>query len=647
MTEIDIFLALLDLPDTAARSAFLAKACAGDAVLRAQVESLLRSHENAGSFLGKPALPSVQLDDGETLELLARSVSDTAADGNDLSFLAESPRPDSLGRLGHYEVLEVLGRGGFGIVVRAFDERLQRPVPIKLLAPQLAATSPPRKRFLREARSSARVRHENVVQVYAVEEQPLPYLVMEFVPGETLQQRLDRIGPLEVPEVVRLGRQIAAGLAAAHDTGLIHRDVKPANILIEAGPHPHVKITDFGLARAADDASLSQSGFIAGTPMYMAPEQVSAETLDHRADLFSLGSVLYAMCTGRPPFRAPTTLAVLKRVAEDTPRPIREIIPEAPPWLCDLISRLQAKKPEDRFASAREVADLLTQHLAQLQQLGSVQAPQAAAPAPSPFPLPRGGRGKREGAAVENMPPSPEIPAAAPPLRPRVRTGRWAAAAAVLLLLGGLCFTEATGVTDFRGTVIRLFSPEGTLVVEVDDPAVSVKIDEPDIVIRGAGVKEIRLKPGRYTVEASKDGKLVRRELVTVTKNGKQVVRVSQEARPFALKKPSGKKRDARAAKAAAASAWKRSVAAMPADEQVKSVGARLKQLNPGFDGKVQATIDNRVVTGLTFKTDHVSDISPVHALTKSPCAITQHLYACCQDRENTGFFHVQLNRAR
>src|SRR5213079_2143721 len=137
-----------------------------------------------------------------------------------LSFLQPSTRPDSLGQLGHYEVLEVLGQGGFCIVFRAFDEQLQRVVTIKVLSAQLAATSPARKRFLREARSSARVRHENVVQIYAVEEQPLPYLVMEFIPGETLQQRLDRIGPLETPEVLRLGRQIAEGLAAAHATGL-------------------------------------------------------------------------------------------------------------------------------------------------------------------------------------------------------------------------------------------------------------------------------------------------------------------------------------------------------------------------------------------------------------------------------------------
>src|SRR5262249_22970989 len=158
----------------------------------------------------------------------------------------------------------------------------------------------------------------------------------------------------------------------AHGMGLIHRDIKPANILIEAGPHPGVKITDFGLARAADDASMTQSGTVAGTPMYMAPEQAHGDPLDHRADLFSLGSVLYTICSGRPPFRASGTLAVLKRVAEDTARPIREIIPETPQWLCDIISKLQAKKPEDRFQSAREVADLLGRCLEEVQHPGNV-----------------------------------------------------------------------------------------------------------------------------------------------------------------------------------------------------------------------------------------------------------------------------------
>ncbi len=380
MTERDIFLAVLDLPDPAARAAYLDAACGGDAARRARVEGLLRSHEAAGSFLAAPAVAQPEPDRGATRTLGPDPAADPTptggappADDEALTFLAPPGRTDSLGRLGHYEVLEVLGRGGFGIVFRAFDEVLQRVVAVKVLAPAMAATSPARKRFLREARSSAQVRHENVVQVYAVEEQPLPYLVMEFIPGETLQQRLDRTGPLDVPEVLRIGRQVAEGLAAAHAQGLIHRDIKPANVLIEGGPQGRVKLTDFGLARAADDASISQSGIVAGTPMYMAPEQARGETLDHRADLFSLGSVLYTMLTGHPPFRAGGTLAVLKRVCEDDPRPIREVIPEVPDWLCRIVEKLHAKDPAGRFQSARDVADVLADCEAQWSAHGAVK----------------------------------------------------------------------------------------------------------------------------------------------------------------------------------------------------------------------------------------------------------------------------------
>ena len=220
---------------------------------------------------------------------------------------------------------------------------------------------------MREARASAQVRHENVVQVYAVEEKPLPYLAMEFIPGETLQQRLDRVGPLEVPEILRIGQQIARGLAAAHAMDLIHRDIKPANVLIETSPQDHIKITDFGLARTANDASLSCSGAVVGTPMYMSPEQARGESFDHRADLFSLGSVLYVMATGRPPFRASNTPAVLRRVVEDQPRPIREVIPEMPEWLCGIVAKLHDKDPAARFQTAREVADLLADCEAKLK----------------------------------------------------------------------------------------------------------------------------------------------------------------------------------------------------------------------------------------------------------------------------------------
>src|SRR5579872_4890132 len=166
---------------------------------------------------------------------------------------------------------------------------------------------------------------------------------MEFIQGKTLADKLAAQGMLSLKEILRIGMQIAEGLAAAHRQGLVHRDIKPANILLENGVE-RVKITDFGLARAVDDASVTQSGTVAGTPMYMSPEQAEGLPVDHRSDLFSLGSVLYAMCTGHPPFRASGTMAVLKRVIDASPRPIREINNEIPDWLCDIVSKLHAKK---------------------------------------------------------------------------------------------------------------------------------------------------------------------------------------------------------------------------------------------------------------------------------------------------------------
>src|SRR5205823_5079493 len=264
-----------------------------------------------------------------------------------------------LGRLGPYQVHEVLGRGGMGIVLKAFDPALNRLVAVKVLAPHLAANAAARLRFAREGRAAAAIRHEHVVAVHAVDEAGgLPYLVMEYVPGVSLQERLDRTGPLEVEEVLRIGAQAAAGLAAAHAQGLVHRDVKPANILLENGVE-RVKLTDFGLARGIDDAGVTQSGVITGTPAYMAPEQARGGPPDARADLFSLGGVLYALCTGRPPFRGDHALELLRKVCDDTPTPIRALNPDVPAWLEAIVSKLMAKDPAERFGSAAEVADLL------------------------------------------------------------------------------------------------------------------------------------------------------------------------------------------------------------------------------------------------------------------------------------------------
>jgi len=304
-----------------------------------------------------------------------------------LGFLKPCDHASALGTLGPYTVTEVVGSGGMGIVFKALDPALNRYVAVKALAPHLATSGAARRRFAREAQAAAAVVHEHVVAIHAVQEvDGLPYLVMPYIDGRSLQERLNRNGPLEIKEILRIGMQAAAGLAAAHTQGLVHRDVKPANILLENGVE-RVKLTDFGLARTIDDASLTQSGVLAGTPQYMAPEQARGEAVDHRSDLFSLGSVLYAMCTGHSPFRAETMVAVLRRLCDETPRPIREVNPDIPDWFAEIVERLHEKQPTDRFQTAEEVADLLGRHLAHLQQ-------PALAPRPArlvrPFKVNRG-----------------------------------------------------------------------------------------------------------------------------------------------------------------------------------------------------------------------------------------------------------------
>jgi WD40 repeat protein len=402
----------------------------------------------------------------------------------------EAPdEPDWAGGLGHYKVLGVLGRGGMGVVLKGFDRALHRVVAIKVMAPQLASSAGARKRFVREARAAAAVRNEHVVNIHAVEDvNRLPYLVMEYVAGKSLQQRIDRDGPLALEETLRIGAQVARGLAAAHAEGLIHRDIKPANILLENGVE-RVKITDFGLARAADEGGASQNGVVAGTPQYMAPEQARGEPLDHRADLFSLGSVLYAMCTGRAPFPAGPTLAVLRDVCEGTPPPIEEVNPAAPAWLTEIVARLHAKDPARRFASAAEVADLLAERLARLRR-------------PAARPAPR-------------------------------RRRLLFAAAALLVIVGGLGVSEAVGVTRLSSAVVRVLTPDGTLIVESDDSQVRVTVEgDGGLLITGAGPQEVRLRPGSYRFRASKDGKTVREELLTISRGGRQVVKVSGEGGP-------------------------------------------------------------------------------------------------------------------
>ena len=352
-----IFIEAIESPDGAERAALLDERCAGDGSLRGRVDALLAAHD----------LPDPLLD---------RSAADTLGGGprdagraeqSAVSLLEPPIAFGSLGRLDHYAFLEVVGHGSMGVVFRALDEKLGRVVAIKMLTPTLAGSDEARRRFVSEARAAAAVSHENVIAVHAVEERgPAPYLVMQYVHGRTLQAYVDEHKPIDVAGVVQIGLQIARGLDAAHRQGLVHRDIKPANILLENSVE-RVKITDFGLAHAVDDARAGQAVLNTGTPAFMSPEQACGMPVDQRTDLYSLGGVLYTMCAGRPPFGTGSTLAMLGRVTQEAAEPLRQANPLVPDWLEAIVHKLIAKDPNDRFQSAAEVADVLGQRLIELR----------------------------------------------------------------------------------------------------------------------------------------------------------------------------------------------------------------------------------------------------------------------------------------
>jgi serine/threonine protein kinase len=275
-------------------------------------------------------------------------------------FLLPPINPDEIGRLGNFRVLRLLGKGGMGYVFLAEDLALGRPVALKVMRPDLDRDACGWRRFLREARAMVSIKHESLVTVYQVgQEQEVVYLAMELLEGESLDHWLRRVQRPELADILRVGRAIASGLAAIHGRGLIHRDIKPANLWREE-PSGRVKILDFGLARFIDDdASLTQTGEVLGTPCFMSPEQARGETVDLRSDLFSFGCVLYTLCTGTSPFHANNSTAVLTHLALRDPKPVHQINPAIPRALSDLVTQLLEKKPEDRPESAEAVLERL------------------------------------------------------------------------------------------------------------------------------------------------------------------------------------------------------------------------------------------------------------------------------------------------
>jgi hypothetical protein len=350
-------------------------------------------------------------------------------------FLAPPQGPGELGRLGSYRVLKLLGSGGMGVVFLGEDPQLERAVALKAMLPAQAAVPSAKQRFLREARAAAAVKHDHIVTIYQVcEDRGVPFLAMELLEGEMLEERLQRVGRLPVTEVLRIGREIADGLAAAHERGLIHRDIKPANVWLE-GARARVKILDFGLARAlSDNTRLTVKGAILGTPAFMAPEQANGQAVDARCDLFSLGCVLYRMATGVLPFDAGDAISTLMAVATEQPRAPAELNRALPPALCNLTLHLLAKSPAERPPSARAVVEAL-EAIERQEQAPAVVVPVAEAePAPVKAPTP-----------PRKAPARPAVAAAPVPKQAARSSGAktllgcgGAVVATVLLVCGGL-----------------------------------------------------------------------------------------------------------------------------------------------------------------------------------------------------------------
>lgn len=519
--ERDLFCRALDI-DVIDRDAWLQAQCADDTDLLERLRRLLQKHgeRDSGEHLNIPGSAADKTYTGGTAVASGQAVDSdqtllgdteaTGRDGRDDEFdipVAPSTRRRrkrekngsvaqvaeheidriaSSSRLRHYNVLETIGRGAMGVVLKAEDTRLKRTVAIKVTSSQAIPDESTLERFEREAQLAAAVQHENLVTIHAVDRvDGNPFIVMEYVDGVTLRERIKNGDSLNADEILGIMRQLATGLAAAHDGGMIHRDIKPGNIMIERDTQK-IRIVDFGLARGIDDPAMTAVGSVVGTPHYISPEQAQGLDVDHRADLFSMGCVLYAMYAKESPFHAKSIVAVLQRVCFEKEKRLSTIVPSVPSWQETLIHRMLSKNPDLRPQSASEV-------------LRTIE---------------------------ENTRPVPEVSAFS------VKRFLLRTAAVIAATVGLLAVTDAAGVTNVGGTVMRLARGHGTVEIRVHEPGMEVSVDGDNYNFTSTNDLSISLHapPGRHVVEARRDGKLFRRKIFTLERFGREVIEMTWEA---------------------------------------------------------------------------------------------------------------------